>query len=158
MTGLRPIAEASIDESKKLMDVLSFEAGGQAYGLPADEVENVMALPEARLRLGTERLANAVDLGALLDPDDLGRGGAEDPDAGVLSECRVILGRGSDLAAIVRGRVMLSRVFRTQLLPLPSLISDTAADRGIVGIAVSERSALFLLVSLLPFGGLAVPL
>ncbi len=148
LTALKPTALLDIDESRALMDVLQFEAGGQVYGLPADEVDRVLALGDARRHLGSERMTDVVDLDSLLDPD--GTGGAQTP--------RVIIGRGEAVVALVRGRVSLQRVYRSQLLPIPAILADQAADRGIVGMAVSERSALFLLVSLLPFGGLAVPL
>lgn len=145
---LRPIARVYVDESKLLMDVLSFEAGGQGYALPADEAERVLTLPDAERQLGADALAGAVDLDLLLSDGQPEPGRAE----------RVIVGKGGHCLALVRGRVVLSRVYRTQLLPIPLLIRDAASDRGIVGIAVSDKSALFLLVSLLPFGGMAVPL
>lgn len=148
LTALKPTATLDIDESRALMDVLQFEAAGQVYGLPADEAERVLTVDDARQQLGSRRLADVVDLDSLLDPD--GGSGAELP--------RIIVGRGEAVLALVRGRVSFQRVYRSQLLPIPAILSDQAAERGIVGIAVSERSALFLLVSLLPFGGLAVPL
>jgi len=148
LTALKPRALLDIDESRALMDVLQFEAGGQVYGLPADEADRVLTMDDARRFLGAERLADVVDLDSLLDPDGVGTGQMP----------RLIVGRGEAVLALVRGRVFFQRVYRSQLLPIPPILSDQAADRGIVGIAVSERSALFLLVSLLPFGGLAVPL
>ena len=148
LTALKPTALLDIDESRALMDILQFEAGGQVYGLPADEADMVLTVEDARARLGSERLSDVVDLDSLLDPDGGGAGSAP----------RVIIGRGAAVLALVRGRVFFQRVYRSQLLPIPMILSDQAAERGIVGIAVSERSALFLLVSLLPFGGLAVPL